>query len=296
MSAAPLWIVGAPFSGVTRLAATLGTHPDVCAIPETSLFVAGRVDELLEIFEVGQGSNADGLLRALAALEFDAHDDDGIAQAWQWLDARRDWSTAAVLDHLRQRAAPRRLLIPDTEVVLRPGDLARLRAASPDATLVHLVRHPRVHGALFAHWLADRLFVAKDFRDHALPLAPIDPQIAWLRINRNIEAWLKPHFDGRYHCVRDEDLPGERNAALADLLSALGLDTSPALLTELDAERWPFWGYGPSTAPYGIEAEVLEGLQPAREEAHLAGGLPWREDGRPFAAEIVQMAEGYRYT
>ncbi|WP_028080276.1 sulfotransferase [Solimonas soli] len=295
MSAAPLWIVGAPFSGVARLAATLGTHPAFHAIPETSLFVADRVDELLEIFEIGQGSNADGLLRALAALEFGGDDDDGVAQARQWLAARGDWSTAAVFAHLRARAGARRLVIPDTEAVLRPADLARLRAAAEDATIVHLVRHPRVYGTLFARWLADRLFVAKDFRDHAQPMAPIDPQIAWLRINRNIETWLKPAFATRYLLLRDEDLGAERDTALAALLRAVGADATPAVVAQLDAADWPFWGYGPPTAPYGLEAEVLESLSPDRGDAQLGGALPWRADGREFAPEIIDMARTYRY-
>ncbi|MGH8445722.1 MAG: sulfotransferase [Solimonas sp.] len=295
MSQAPLFILAAPFSGASRLAATLGTHPQLCAIPETNLFVAGTVSELLEVFEIGQGSNADGLLRAIALLEFGAEDDEGIAQAGEWLAARAAWPTAEVLRHLMARAAPRRLVMPETESVLRPMDIARLRQDFPDASLLHLVRHPYTYGGLFAPWLHDRLFVATDFRDHAIELGPIDPQIAWLRVNRNIETLLQPAYDGRYLRIRDEQLLDERAGTLATLARFAGVGADRVTLDGMQAAGWPFHGYGPRSAPYGLDPELLEGLAPAYDEARLEGPLPWRADGKPLAAEIVALARQYGY-
>ena len=295
MSAAPLFVVAAPFCGASRLAATLGSHPQLCAIPETGVFVADTVAELLEIFEVGQGSNADGLLRAIGVLEFGGVDDDAIAAAQAWLAERGDWRTADVLAHLAERAAPRRLVVPDTEAGLRPGDLLRLRAGFADAAVVHLVRHPWTSGALFAPWLDDRLFVGADFRDAAAPLAPVDPQIAWLRINRNIESLLLPGFAGRVLHVRDEQLQDDRLGTLAAIAGLAGVANDVTTIAALDAAQWPFCGYGPRSAPYGLEAELLDAMTPDYGAATLDAPLPWRADGKPFAPDVAALARHYGY-
>lgn len=294
MNMAPVFILAAPFSGAAALAARLGGHPQLYAISETSLFVADAVVELLEIFEIGQGGHGDGLLRALAELQHGGQSDAGVAAAAQWLAAHAHWTTAELLQHLVELAAPRRLVMPDTDSVLRPGDLGRLQRDWPQAHIIHLIRHPWTQGARFARWLDDRLFVAADFRDHSVRPPPVDPQLAWLRINRNLEQWLLPHYAGRWQRCRDEDL--QQTETLAALCAALGVASDAASLATCEIGRWPFAGYGPSAAPYGVEAELVEGLPPLPDgQASLAGALPWRADGQAFSADVVALAQRYGY-
>lgn len=295
MNLAPIFILAAPFSGAAALAARLDAHPQLCAISQTSLFVADTVAELLEIFELGQGGHGDGLLRAIAQLESGEQNETTIDEAARWLAERAHWRCSAVLQHLIERAAPRRLVMPDTDAVLRPDDLCRLARDFPQAELIQLLRHPWTQGALFARWLDDRLFVPADFRDHAQRPAPIDPQLAWLRIQRNLAQWLQPGAGERLHLCRDEDL--QSDAALHALCTALRLDAAPSMRGGV--EHWPFAGYGPRNAPYGVEAELIEDTPPLPDwllPPRLDAPLPWRSDARGFSADVIELARRFGYT
>lgn len=287
---APIFILAAPFSGASSLAALLGGHPQLYALPELNLFMADRVGELLEIFRIGQGSHADGLLRALAQLETGVQDDKGIAHARAALAQRADQTVGTLLEHLAQLAAPRRLVIPDSESPLRPMDLHRLRAQCPRATLLHLTRHPYTQGLLHAHWLDGRLFVPPDFKDHATRPPQIDPQIGWLRCQLNIERAAPDALR-----LRSEDFVDDAARATAALCAQLG--AAPAPLSA--PEEGDFAGYGPPSAPYGFEAEVLEALPPAlveraQTQARLDAPLPWR-GGQGFAAAVIDAARAAGY-
>lgn len=298
MSAAPLFILAAPFSGTSSLAAMLGCHPRLYALPELNLFMADRVGELLEIFRIGQGRHADGLLRAVALLEFGEQTDAGVAQAQEWLRTQSALGTGELLLHLARRAAPRVLVVPDSESPLRPMDLRRLRTQLPQARTLHLLRHPYTQGLLHEHWLRGRLFVPPDFKDHARKPPQPDPQIGWLRCNANLAALLAG--DATALRLRSEDFVTDADAALARVAGWLGVETDASALAAMQRpEDWSFAGHGPSAAPYGLEAEVLEAFPPAlveraQREARLDAPLPWR-DGERFAAEVRRLATDWSY-
>lgn len=298
---APVFVLAAPFSGASRLAERLGHHPSLFALPELCLFLADNVGELLDIFRMSQGPQADGLLRAVAVLEFGAQRDAEIAAARDWLAARRDLTVGALLEQLAQRALPRRLVIPDTESTLRPLDLRRLRRHVPGARAIHLTRHPWTQGCRMSAWLRERLFVPPDFRDHAWDPPMPDPQIPWLRCNANIEAAFGGDASAYLHqcseAFEDED---RLNASLAALCAWLPVESSAAALRAMrEARDWVFAGHGPRAAPYGLEADVLEPVPPADLERSeltvLDVELPWRADGIAFDAKVVERARRYGY-
>lgn len=294
MKPAPILLLGAPFSGVGRLAARLAAHPELCVIPETALFYADDIGALLEIFELSQNASSDGLLRAVAELEFGAQTDANIITARDWLAARSDWSTAAMFAHLVARAAPRRLLMPDTDSVLRVSDLLRVQRAAPDAQIVHCVRHPWTQGARFAHWLDAQLFVAPDFRDFSAMPAPIEPQIAWLRINQTLETRLRPAYAARWQRLRAEDVEDE--ARTADVLDALCAALQLAPWSEAASDQ-SFAVLGPREAPYGFDAELLDATADEDcDQPRLDQPLPWRRESRVLADEVVQLAREYGYS
>ena len=296
---APLFILAAPFSGACSLAAMLGRHPQLCALPPLHLGMAERVGDLLEIFRISQGRHADGLWRAVAQLEFGAQDDAAVARAQDWLQRQSDLSTAQLLAQLAARAAPRRLVLPDAESPLRPMDLLRLRRQFPDAAVLQLLRHPYTQGLLHAHWLGGQLFVPPDFKDHAQSPPRPDPQIGWLRSNTNLENFLREHR-GPQQRTRSEDLVADAAGELARIAGWLEIDTDAAMLQAMqEPERWEFAGHGPASAPYGLEAEVLEAFSPAllaqaQSGARLDAPLPWR-DGQGFDAAVQALARTYGY-
>lgn len=298
--AAPIWILAAPFSGASWFAGCLGQHPRLYAVPELHLFMAATVGELLDIFDIGQGAHAHGLLRALAELEFGEQSDRGIEQARSWLDDRRDWPTHAVARHLALCAAPRRLVVPDSEAALRPLDLWRLRTSLPEAQLIHLVRHPWEQGCLLAAWARERLFVPQDFKDHAFLPPQVEPQLPWLRANANLER-LRELLPAVVPVrLRSEDVEQQTDASLLGVCAALGLPFDAATADAMrHADDWPFAGHGPGTAPCGLEAEALEPFSAKTlalaADISLWRPLPWRDAGEPFAHEVQALATRYGY-
>ena len=291
----PLFVLAPPFCGASLLAGTLGCHPQLYAVPELCLLMADRVDELLEIFRLSQGPQADGLLRAVAQLEFGAQRDDAVHAAQDWLAQRGDWSTAQLLGEIAARVAPRRLVVPDTEAPLRPLDLRRLRRGFADADVIHLSRHPWTQGCLLTAWARDRLFVPPDFKDHAFNPVLVDPQLAWLRCHRNIEAAFADAVR-----IRIEDYETPDDAALRQLCRLAGVDADAATLAAMhEPDQWVYAGYGPGAAPYGLEADVLEDFADddlaAASQPVLDAPLPWRPDGAGFDAQLARMARNYGY-
>lgn len=291
----PIFLLAAPFSGASYLAGVLGQHPQLYAVPELDLFMADTVGELLEIFEIGQGTHGQGLLRAIAELECGGQTDDGIDAARVWLQERAQWRSGELLDAIRQRVAPRRLVVPDTETPLRLADLLRLRGAAAGATIVQLLRHPYSAGIGHAAWLNERLFVPIDFKDHGRHPPIIDPQLAWFRAHRNIE---RQFGDGALR-LRIEDLDAQPVTALQNLCAQLRIDGGAAALDAMSRpDDWIFAGYGPRAAPYGLEPEVLEDIVlPAgwNPVPRLDGALPWRPDGAAFSPDLVALARVLGY-
>lgn len=294
---APIIVMAAPFSGASYVTAVLGRHPDLYAVPQLDLWMVDTLAGWLEIFEIGQGTQSDGLLRALAELDFGGQTDKAIARVTKWLQAHADWSTAAVFDYLVQRAAPRRLVVPDIEAPLRPHDLSRLLAAAPDAAILSVVRHPMAAGLEHAAWLRESLFVPADFKDHSQDPPQIEPQLGWFRVYCNIRTYCAANAAAM---LRIEDLDVERPETLRSLCASVGVSDSDAALAAMaHPEHWIFGGYGPRAAPYGIELDLLEPVRlPKRWQAtdlRLDAAPPWRKDGRPMWPDLAALARTLGY-
>lgn len=290
-------IVAAPYSGAAVLAAMLGRHPDLCAVPELNLALAPTVRELMYVFERAQGPVADGLLRAIGRLAFGRTDDDTIVRAQRWLSERRHLTTETILHELSVLAGPAGLVVHDSDSALRPNDLLRLIQSTAPTPIVHLVRHPWSQGLVAVERLADRLFVPADFRDHAFVPSTLDPQIAWLRANENIERWVGRCAPERLIRVLWDELVNEPHLVLGNLCQHLSLSFDPTILaTMLEYDRWEFWGYGPRMAPFGLDLEVLEPLgndllDRAFAWPSLDRPLPWRPDGAGFDQAVKALAK-----
>lgn len=296
----PVWLLAAPFSGVSWLAACLGRHPQLFVTPELDLLLADTVADLLDIFAIGQGTQGHGLLRTIAHVEVQRDDDAGVRQAQQWLEARRDWSTADLLQHLSTAVAPRTLAIPERDATLRPMALARLQRLTPQAQIVHLTRHPWEQGVLLDAWARERLYVPVDFKDFAQHPPQIEPQLPWLRANANIAA-LCARLPLTWVCrVQSEQLEQAPAATLGRLAEWLtGRATAADIAPMHQPERWQFARPGPLLAPGGIEPEAFEpwSAPVCRQAAavSLTRELPWRADRAGFCPEVRELAQELGY-
>lgn len=292
-------MVGAPFSGCSLLAQMLGSHPHCAAAPELKLGLADTVDALLELAEVSQVPLLDGLLRFVAEHVTGGQHRDGIKAAFAWLGERRTQSTAELLASLQAAVAPRHLVIPDGESALRPNELLRWQRLAPELAVIHCLRHPLMHGAVWAPWLKAQLYVPPDFRDHSVSPASalIEPQLPWLRCAGNLERWVP---EAKRIRLRMEDLDVAAEDTLGDLCRSLDLPCDPNILSSMwDSTASPFAGWGPPEAPGGLEmdalAAVTEQALPIALPPQLDAPAPWHEDGRPLDPGVVALARQYGY-
>jgi len=293
----PVWLLAAPFSGVCWLAGVLGRHPQLYATPQLHLSLADHVGRLLELFDASQDDRGDGLLRTVADLACGGQSAAALQAARDWLNARAALDTAALLRELAQLAAPRRLVIPEAEAALRVYELFKLQRLWPDAPAVHLVRHPWTQGCLMADWYRERLFVPIDYRDYSQDPPRIEPQVPWLRANLNLDG-LAAHTPT--YRLRGETLDREFEEAVRALCDWLGLPLDAATLQAMaDPGGWRFAGPAPDEASGGLEPDVSAERSPQLEaliaEPAMERALPWRDDGKDFAPEVMQLAERYGY-
>ncbi|MDP3858007.1 MAG: sulfotransferase [Stagnimonas sp.] len=297
----PLFILAAPFSGASWLAGVLGRHPQLYALPQIFPFMAETVGELLDVFALSQLGHGDGLRRAVAELLQGGQGATHIAAADAWLGAHRALGSRELIATLAAAAAPRRLVIPDAEMPLRPRELRRFRAALPQAQWLHLVRHPWSQGCRFAAWLREQLFVPVDFRDQAQTPALPEPQLPWLRANRNLDAAAAEWPAGQVLRLSSESLDADFEASVASLCGALDLPLTRADLQAMARPQdWLFARTPAGPVRGGLEAEVWADFSDELEQlaaiTRLDQPLPWRRDRSDFAPEVLALARQYGYS
>src|SRR5579875_148574 len=102
----PIFLLSPPRSYSSVIVTMVGQHPQLLGLPELKLFLCRTVGELdaslpAAIRRQGYRHRSPGLVRAVAQLSFGGQDTDALDHALAWLSARRDWTGAEVLDHLR---------------------------------------------------------------------------------------------------------------------------------------------------------------------------------------------------
>jgi hypothetical protein len=299
IAAAPLLVLSAPGSEASRLAAMLGRHPDAYGFPELNLHLAPTLEGLLGVFQISQGNEQDGLLRSVGELFCGGQGEGGIAAARTWLARRGDWNTADLLRALGERITPRLPVLSESALGWRPHELEGWLAQVPDVRVLHLLRHPRPQCAEVAVRLHGPMFVPPDYKDYGVDPAVIDPQLAWFRINHNIDQGLAALPPQQVRRMQVEELFLAPERTLSELCAWAGLPFSPAALQRmLRPEDSPYAAIGSPAAPYGMESGFHESPQftgRLRPRLTLQGPLEWRSDHKPFAAEVVELAQGYGY-
>lgn len=305
----PLIILAAPRSFSSVVAAMLGQHPELYALPETQLFSASTVAEWFARSAGAAFPMQDGLLRAIAELMFGAQTERTIVLASHWLRARPDWSTIAIFNLLAARVAPRAVVEKSPMIAYEVGAMSRIYRAFPHASFVHLLRHPAGFGqSVLKHiressaegripeWLA-RLASYESTSDNR-GRRP-NPQVSWLTLQRNIITFLRDVPEAQKIAVRGEDILAAPDATLVRIAEWRGLRSDAvAIDAMLHPERSPFAHLGPPRGRYGNDVYFLRSpqLRPARGRHYrLTDPLPWRDDGTPFAAEIVDLARSFGY-
>jgi hypothetical protein len=290
--AAPLFILCPMRSFSSVVCAMIGQHPQAYGLPEVNLFIAQTVGELLGI-HAPRPHGMHGLLRTLAQLEYGEQSDDSVAAARDWLEARTEWTTKQVFDHILAAVDPRIAVDKTPRTVLRPEYLERAYAMYPNASFLHLTRHPRSTGKSLINNLKRNAEWGGTFNADR-----VDPQGIWLKAHTNITHFAATLPEGQCLRLKGEDLLSDPMLYLPQIAEWLGIDTSAeAIDAMLHPEQSPYACYGPEAAKFGNDPEFLEkpAFRSSRvHEPPLAGTLEWAPD-REFDKPTVKLARELGY-
>jgi hypothetical protein len=311
----PVFILSPPLSCSSHFAATLGRHPQLYAIPETHLFIAETLHEWWDTCAKTSFNMSHGLVRAVAELFYGEQNETTVQLARAWLRRRLPFTTGYILELLAERVHPRALVEKSPSMIFHPESMGRAARMFPLARFIHLVEHPRRHGEavvaaindVVAHhpnrvpqWLRQlACFSAANADELSQEHAELDPQQAWLALNKNIGDFLEAVPETQKLRVRAEDIlrdPGATLFAIAEWL-AIGSDAE-AIEAMKYPERSPYARFGPEGARYGDDAAFLRTPslpEPSVEPDDLDTPFSWRDDGAGFSPEVRALARTFGY-
>lgn len=295
MARDPLLIVLTPLRSFSSVvAAMLGQHPDMYGLPEVNLFIADTLSEVVAKHKRFKPDAIHGLLRTLAQLHEGFQNEDSVLRAQIWVDERLNWSTQRVLDHILDLVSPRIAVDKSPRTVMQTDFMFRCHRMHPDASYLHLTRHPRSMGKSLVN------IVKRNAEwEGAAKLERIDPEGIWAKAHKNILEFTDSLPEGQSMRIKGEELLSFPELYLPQIAEWLGIRTDgEAIQSMLHPENSPYSRIGPPSAKYGNDPNFLEQpqLRPGTvAEASLPGVLDWAE-GSIFQPETVTLAKhlGYR--
>lgn len=290
----PLIILTAPRSFSSLVCSMLGQHPSLYSLPETNLFVAGTLGEMMSLFRMIRPRSLDGLYRSVGQIEFHGQTGKHIAQSMTWLEERHSWGAREVLGYLGQHVGSRRFIDKSPSTAITRHGLANVFTQFPDAYFLHLTRHP-VSTTLSIHRLKESK--AGNFYESK---AGRSPEEFWVTINTNIIRFADRLPFGQYMHVRGEDILSSPEVFLPQVCEWLGFGCdATALDAMLHPENSPYACIGPREAPFGNDPNFLRNPVYARREIDMPAmdaPLLWRSDAATLQARTRELAAHFGYT
>lgn len=303
----PVFILAAPRSYSSLVAAMIGQHPELYGMPELNLFQC----ELIEEFNTGLtpagtkkspfwASMRHGLLRAVAQIHAGEQTPEAIRMAERWLKSRELMTPGEVFVELAEAVAPRRIVEKSPGVLRQRAYLDRMLEAFPKARFIHLVRHPIPQGqSVFKAKGGIGVLMALNSIDMRGDVAALEPQIAWYNAQIQILRFLDTLPDAQFVTLRGEAFLGDLDTHLPELCRWLGISDAPDAIDEMrHPERSPYSCMGPANAPLGNDVNFLKSPELRAEPIAvppLDRPLPWRKDGEALHQRVQDLARALGY-
>ncbi len=249
-------------------------------------------------------SLATGLVRVVAQLAFGAQTDETVAEAREWLRARRHWTMHDMVAWLQAQVAPR-ALVDKTPNYWR--DLEALTDLFPNAFYLYVSRHPR---AVCASRHRANMEERARQEEAGRPVPPLGPpagihnalETLYINCAESILRFAETLPPGRFMFVRGEDLLGAPDTYFPQICTWMEIDASPAAIEEMKhPERLVYAFPGPKGALGGFNRGFLENptlRTGAIPEQSLDGPLDWvpEDAGIAFSPRLRAVAHrlGYR--
>jgi len=294
MTGTLLVILTPPRSFSSVVGGMLGQHPDMYGMPETNLFTAGTIESLIAGYDRIGDQARHGLLRILAQLHDGEQTVESIDRAQHWLHSHSHWTTKAVCDHILELVHPRILVEKSPRMVPRLANLERVYRMYPNASFLHLTRHPR---AMAQSQI--KITSRNDEWGGRLDSSKIQPQKWWETCQQNILAFTSRLPEGQCMRIKGEELLSNPDIYLPQIAEWLGLRTDGEAIEAMKhPEDSPYACMGPENALYGNDINFLQNpvLRPGKVvEASLRGELEWAP-GQKFSPAVTRLARQFGYT
>ena len=295
----PLFILCPPRSFSSVVCGIIGQHPECYGLPELNLFVANDLGGIWKGILPGFGNfGHDGMLRTLAQLHEGAQNDDTVAHAEEWVVQHLGWSIRKVFDHLQELIGPKILVEKSPSIVYKQENIDRIIRNFPEASYLHLLRHPRGMAASVLA-LRENHRILKRVVENS-PGA--DPERTWRQSHERIVAATDKLPNGQSMRLKGEEFLANLDIYLEQICEWLGIRAdAEAIDAMMHPERSPYANVGPSRAPRGNDPNFLEHpeLDPDRlasiREPLLPGELSWRK-GESFDKATVKLAKQLGYS
>lgn len=275
----------------------LGQHPQTYGLPELNLFMGDTLEEAWGGPARMFPHRRDGLLRTIAELAEGAQTDDSIARAREWAEEHGSWSIKTIFEFLQEAVGDRVLVEKGPSLTVFPRSMERMRHFYPEASYLHLLRHPRSTG--------NSLMSLREAYDRSGETANtgnlMDPEKVWAKCHGNATAFAQSLAPGQCMRIKGEWVMSDPRTFLPQICDWLGLDSGPdAIEAMLHPEDSPYSCVGPDAAPYGndpnfLKAPVLDWDRLANiREGTLDGEIDWRP-GEYFGEHTIRLARQFGY-
>ena len=237
----------------------LGRHPQLYGLPELNLFVADTIEGWYVTLsqKKKRAQPTSGLLRVLAQLHEEAQTEKSIDRAWEWLAARRRWSTRRLWEYLSELVYPRVLLDKSPLTSMRSTYMQRALEMIPNTNFIHLTRHP-VATTKSMQELRDRGSKDDPEGDGASESKDNNPLLFWYKSHHAILKFCADLPEGQSLQVIGEHLLEENDKYLVQICQWLGLRYDPEAIEAMKHPEYsPYACLGPANAHYGNDPKFL---------------------------------------
>jgi hypothetical protein len=276
----------------------IGEHPDCYGLAELNLFFGDTLGEVWHSFPaIRRFIGTDGLLRVLAQLHDGAQTDDTVARAKEWVEQHFEWSVREVFDHIQEKVGDRILVEKSPSTTFRREFIERVLNVFPNASILHLVRHPRGTGDSIISLRSAH----KGLNRAVGSVASLDPERTWRTTHELIMDITDALPLGQCMRLKGEALLSDLDTYLPQICEWLGIRTdAEAIDAMMHPEQSPYAHPGPPAAPRGNDPNFLSNpvIDHARlaklKEPSLEGELNWRP-GEVFEPETRKLAKQLGY-
>lgn len=248
-----------PRSFSSLVSTMIGQHPEIYGFPELQLMMRETVGEVIEWAQKRrQFLGPQGLLRAVAELEFGSQTAANVLSAANWLEDRREWKSKDAIEYIMGKASvvkgAKFCLDKTPTLVFQPSAMDRVRRACPDALYIHVTRHPVDLKKSLDEYIAN--LPRLDVTEKRLRIE--NSMTAWPVTQRNILDFCASLAPGQYLRIRGEDVLSDASNVMRQVAEWLQLRTdAEAIAAMLRPEDSPYATRGPSIAPFGNDPKFI---------------------------------------